>query len=210
MPNHIEFERAVWKHRGHACPECNNAPKLRDDAPSSYYVGCSKCDFATEGRHESAVDAFAEWGRIAPQPRNPYRTFTNAAADDMCARAIGWIDFPTDSGDGGRHWYTDPVKAPFCDYVAKEDWSPSTNMSDAMHVVLTLNLGLDVTDRDIVVRNGRGYHRHILLRRKGTPELAAEKAKYTPSTIAQSAAALYARNGPITLLHHMPPVTEEA
>lgn len=40
-------------------------------------------------------------------------------------KALGWVDYPDDSIEQGAWWYTDPVKAPFCERIRKVDWKPS-------------------------------------------------------------------------------------
>lgn len=49
--------------------------------------------------------------------------------NDKVARAIGWIDYPTDSAERGKKWHTDKNKAPFGTTIYKENWTPSTDWS---------------------------------------------------------------------------------
>jgi hypothetical protein len=47
------------------------------------------------------------------------------------AKALGWVDYPEDSIEQGRWWYTDPLKAPFCARIAKIDWMPTNDWRQA-------------------------------------------------------------------------------
>ncbi|WP_395601168.1 phage protein NinX family protein (plasmid) [Pseudomonas sp. A1437] len=50
-------------------------------------------------------------------------------------KALGWVDYPDDSIEQGRWWYTDPVKAPFCARIAKIDWMPTNDWNQAGELV---------------------------------------------------------------------------
>ena len=52
---------------------------------------------------------------------------TGPALDWAVAKALGWIDYPTDSIEKGRYWHTDPNKAPWGERISKLHWSPSVD-----------------------------------------------------------------------------------
>lgn len=54
------------------------------------------------------------------------KDLSGPALDWAVARALGYVDYPDDSVEQGGWWYTDPVKAPFCERLRKSDWNPST------------------------------------------------------------------------------------
>ena len=49
------------------------------------------------------------------------------ALDWAVAIALGWVGYSEDSVEQGLFWYTDAVKAPFCERVYKADWKPTTD-----------------------------------------------------------------------------------
>jgi len=98
--------------------------------------------------YPEAVDAFAAWAQL-PRDRIQQGVSLEAAAE-MCARLMGWVDFPTD-GEGDRCWYKDPARAPFGLYVDKDDWTPLTSVSEAMDLALRYQLEVKVTDRFVYV-----------------------------------------------------------
>lgn len=46
--------------------------------------------------------------------------------DYAVARALGYVDYPTDSGGAANLWYLNSATAPFCEKVYKKDFKPST------------------------------------------------------------------------------------
>lgn len=60
---------------------------------------------------------------------------TGPALDHAVAVALGWVDFPTDSGGGDRFWFMDPETAPFGATVGKEDFRPSSDRDQGYEIV---------------------------------------------------------------------------
>lgn len=59
------------------------------------------------------------------------REATGLVLDYLVAKAQGWVDYPTDSFGADRYWFTDPDKAPFCQYIEKRGYHPSKVWSQA-------------------------------------------------------------------------------
>lgn len=55
------------------------------------------------------------------------KDLTGSALDWAVAKALGFVDYPEDSVEQGGWWYTDPIKAPFCERLPKCNWKPSTD-----------------------------------------------------------------------------------
>lgn len=103
----------------------------------------------------------------------------NETLIDHSARALGWVDYPHDSGDGHQYWFTEPDKAPRGKYLHKRDWNPLANTVDAFHLlyVLKLNITHKGTDhwvsKDSVVSVVQVPYNHAYLKRAIT-ECAAK------------------------------------
>lgn len=65
---------------------------------------------------------------------------------DNTARALGWVDFPSDSGGGDQFWFKDAAKAPFCERLRKVDWNPIDHNDDAYFLVIKLKLSIHSSD----------------------------------------------------------------
>lgn len=149
MNSTIQFERAVWKHRTHTCPDCGGMPRLTAHEPD-FLVVCGSCKFQHDGvRHARAEDAFAAWSDRAGPSNLPTTNLQSAA--EMCARLMGWVDFPTDSGGGGDLWLQDLRRVPFGPYLAKDDWQPHQSESGAMYLALRFNFSIDIKDTYVKV-----------------------------------------------------------
>lgn len=70
---------------------------------------------------------------------------------DLAARALGWIDYPTDSVECGDYWHLDAKKAPFGHRIAKWDWNPLKYKSQALDLAIKLGICLSfVKEADTV------------------------------------------------------------
>lgn len=61
----------------------------------------------------------------------------------LAARRIGFVDFPTDSGDGSLYWFMCPHQAPYGPRILKTDWMPLDN--DFQANLIAVSLGLTVS-----------------------------------------------------------------
>lgn len=57
------------------------------------------------------------------------------ALDRAVAKALGWIDYPTDSIEKGRYWHTDPNKAPWGERISKVGWTPSVDRNQGGPII---------------------------------------------------------------------------
>ena len=55
--------------------------------------------------------------------------------DDAVGKALGWVDYPTDSIERGRVWHLDKDEAPFGRVMYKHDWKPSTDGQQCMNLI---------------------------------------------------------------------------
>jgi len=62
---------------------------------------------------------------------------------DLSARALGWIDYPTDSIEEGTVWHTDKSKAPYDRTINKCDWNPIENDSHCCLLMDNLSIGFE-------------------------------------------------------------------
>lgn len=201
MNYYTKFEHAVWMHRTHTCPKCRGAAKLQENASQAFVVKCRECGFNRDGIEQGeAVDAFAAWAQL-PRAAIDLGVSLNAAVE-MCARLMGWIDFPTDSGEGDVCWFKDPERAPFGRYVNKEDWTPLTSVSKAMDLALRYQLEIKVTHEFVYVTlpdtkqtQVCGWNREL----RGEEEQHAKQAALCKA-IVLACAAIYMQRGPDSLL----------
>jgi len=69
---------------------------------------------------------------------------------EAAAKAQGWIDFPTDSGEGRSTWYFDATRAPFGPRIAKRYWDPLTDGAQALQLATNLGMSLSLNRSDWV------------------------------------------------------------
>lgn len=54
--------------------------------------------------------------------------------NDLVARKLGWIDYPTDSIEAGNYWHKDVFRAPFGERINKRYWNPCRNVVQAYEI----------------------------------------------------------------------------
>lgn len=54
--------------------------------------------------------------------------------NELVARKLGWIDYPTDSIEAGNYWHIDAARAPFGQRMRKHDWNPCRNTDQAFRI----------------------------------------------------------------------------
>lgn len=62
---------------------------------------------------------------------------------EICARSLGWIDYPTDSIEQGSVWHLDPDKAPFGRCLDKWHYNPLDNTFEAIELAIANGLIVD-------------------------------------------------------------------
>lgn len=82
---------------------------------------------------------------------------TNKQLNDAVARAIGWKNFPSDSVEHGDTWYKDKEKAPFCQYIKRRNWNPSTNWNDIGPLITKYHIQFTFSSTDIAAIVPNGY-----------------------------------------------------
>jgi len=55
--------------------------------------------------------------------------------DSAVARALGWVDYPTDCQELGRIWHLNSKTAPFGQILRKDMWHPSTDWSQGGPII---------------------------------------------------------------------------
>lgn len=71
---------------------------------------------------------------------------------EYSARAMGWIDYPTDSIEQGSKWHLDPSKAPFGRAMFKSEWNPLKDYSQCFWLETQLRLSIKISNDDSFVR----------------------------------------------------------
>jgi len=65
------------------------------------------------------------------------------------AKALGYVDYPSDSVEAGAYWYLDPSKAPFCARIRKSDWQPTLDWRQAGELLQKFIMRLGVSGNPI-------------------------------------------------------------
>ena len=69
------------------------------------------------------------------------KDLTGAQLDWAVAKAIGWINYPTDSSERGTIWHTDADKAPFGPTIRVKNWRPSSDWGQCGPLLSSYKVG---------------------------------------------------------------------
>lgn len=75
-------------------------------------------------------------------------TLTGKELDDAVARALGWVNYPTDSKEHGMWWHPDPDTAPHGhehNRVFAPNWLPSTNRNQGGQIAEKYRISIYAT-----------------------------------------------------------------
>lgn len=81
-------------------------------------------------------------------------TFEHAVMLDKAARAQGWVDYPTDSAEHGQFWHLDCARAPHGPRIAKQNWTPLEDNSQAFMLATHFRMNLTIGNASVVA-NGQ-------------------------------------------------------
>lgn len=68
---------------------------------------------------------------------------------DLAGKAMGWVDYPTDSVEQGSIWHLDKQKAPFGRILSKRDWTPLTSILQAMDIAFELDFSVLILEHEV-------------------------------------------------------------
>lgn len=68
---------------------------------------------------------------------------------DLAGKAMGWVDYPTDSVEQGSVWHLDKQKAPFGRTLRKYNWTPLESIQQAMDIAFELDFSVLILEHEV-------------------------------------------------------------
>jgi hypothetical protein len=79
------------------------------------------------------------------------KSYSDEELRDLTGRALGWIDYPTDSIERGEVWHLDAATAPQGRILPKYEWDPLNCSIDALSLAVDLCLHVDPNEEGCMV-----------------------------------------------------------
>ena len=67
---------------------------------------------------------------------------TDQELTEKAGRALGWVDYPSDSKECGDTWHLEADKAPFGKTLPKDQWNPLEDDGDAFRLACSLKMDI--------------------------------------------------------------------
>ena len=139
------------RHCAHCCPKCKGPIRLivnTVSGPENHTAYCADCGWGHDevAMADTELAAITNWNnavRAATDTKGlppEALPMSESAVIDACARVQGWIDYPSDSGEGAHTWNKDNCKAPFGPYLNKDQFSPLAYAYQANELAFTLRM----------------------------------------------------------------------